>query len=221
MPQTGSFSGGATPAPGPGSASGCSGESAGCTGWFMLLLEFWITTQGHGCQSGRLRHDGRKRGMMSTKAAPSSYLAIGMAADSRSIIICIIICIISMRLAIILWCAPMSPVMACMPFMSPMPALDISPIIAMPSCMAFMCSAISLLRSCGVLALIILSCMACMVFICASILAIWSGVTMLLADAVPMGVVGAVLQAASKVALVRTTASGINRKWVMKDSWLG
>src|SRR5659263_655545 len=86
------------------------------------------------------------------------------------------------------------------------------PIIAMQSFMVFMCSAISLLRSSGVLAFIIFSCMPCMVFIWASILAIWSGVAMLLADAAPMGIAGAVLQAANRVALARTAASGMNRK---------
>src|SRR5450830_1289076 len=107
------------------------------------------------------------------------------------------------------------------PCMLPMPAPDMPPIIAMQSCMVFMCSAISLLRSSGVLAFIIFSCMPCMVFIWASILAIWSGVAMLLAAAVPMGIAGAVLQAISVLAVARTMASGMNRKCVMANSLLG
>ena len=50
--------------------------------------------------------------------------------------------------------------MPCMPCMPPC----ISFIIAMPSCMAFMCSAIRACRSAGVWAFIILVCMSCMAF---------------------------------------------------------
>src|SRR5450830_433648 len=113
----------------------------------------------------------------------------------------------------------MSPVMPDMPFMSPMPASD--SIIFMLSCMVFMCSAISLLRSSWVLALIIFSCMSPMVFICASILAMGSGAAMLLADAAPMGIVGAVLQATKVLAAAMARTSGTNRNWVMTDSWVG
>ena len=44
---------------------------------------------------------------------------------------------------------------------------------------------------------------------------------MLLADAAPMGWAGAVLQATSAPAVVRARASGMNRKLVMTDSWMG
>ena len=87
--------------------------------------------------------------------------------------------------------------------------------------MVFMCSAISLLRSSGVLAFMIFSCMPCMVFICASILVIWSGMAMLLADALPMGIIGAVLQATKALVAVRATAREMNRKLVMTVSWRG
>jgi hypothetical protein len=75
----------------------------------------------------------------------------------------------------------MSPAMgglSFMPSMAPMPGLPIMPpggmppIIAIPSCMSFMCSAISALRSCGVLACIILSCITRMDFMCSSMRAL-------------------------------------------------
>ena len=88
------------------------------------------------------------------------------AAGMRSIIICIMDCIISMRLSIICWREAASP------FMLPMSPPDMPFIMLMPSCMVVMCSTISALRSSGVLAAIILSCMSFMAFIWASMRAL-------------------------------------------------
>jgi hypothetical protein len=43
---------------------------------------------------------------------------------------------------------------------------------------------------------------------------------MLLADALPIGIIGAVLQATRALVAARARARGMNRKLVMKDSWL-
>jgi hypothetical protein len=43
---------------------------------------------------------------------------------------------------------------------------------------------------------------------------------MLLADALPMGIIGAVLQATKALVAVRARARGMNRKLFMTDSWL-
>ncbi len=76
-----------------------------------------------------------------------------------------------MRLPIIWGLMDMPPPMPA-PDFAPLPAC-IWPIIAIPSCMAFMCSDIRACRSSGVLAVIIFSCISCMAFICMSI---WAAV---------------------------------------------
>ena len=80
----------------------------------------------------------------------------------RSIIICIIDCIMSMRFSIICWRAAV----LAGAFPGAMP-----PIIDMPSCMSFMCSAIMASRSAGVFAPAICSCIDCMAYMCLAIMA--------------------------------------------------
>ena len=84
--------------------------------------------------------------------------------------------------------------------------------------MAFIWSAISAWRSSGVLAFVILVCMSCMVFICASIAAMRSGLAMLPAGAAPIGFAGGVVQAIKVLAEAIAKARGMNRKWDMSNS---